>query len=216
METRRIARQRREGRRRLRLRRVRVVLAAGLVLGIGTGATLAAWTDTEVASGGFSASVFGTESQSAGSPTYASNTAAPGASLTFNASAMSPGVSYYAYLNVRTTAASTVGGTITLTGASATGALAPALEYRAVRLAGTAPGTPCSSTAFTGSPVFIAGGAATYSAVTQVPGTPTANPIGAAGAQLGFCFEVRVATGAANSFQGTTGTVTWTMTGTSS
>ena len=83
------------------------------MLGIGTGATLAAWTDTEVASGGFSASVFGTESQSAGSPTYASNTAAPGASLTFNASAMSPGVSYYAYLNVRTTAASTVGGTIT-------------------------------------------------------------------------------------------------------
>ena len=85
-----------------------------------------------------------------------------------------------------------------------------------MRLSGPAPGAACSSAAFTGSPVFIAGGAATYSAVTQVPVTPTANPIGAAGAQLGFCFEVRVATGAANSFQGTTATVTWTMTGTSS
>ena len=75
---------------------MQAVLAAGLVLGIGTAATLAAWTDTENATGGFGASVFGTESQSAGSPTYASNTTAPGATLSFDATAMSPGTSFYA------------------------------------------------------------------------------------------------------------------------
>lgn len=196
-----------------------MILAAGLVLGIGTTATLAAWNDTEVGTGSFGASVFGTESQSAGSPAYASNTTAPGASLTFNATAMSPGVSFYAYLNVRTTPASTVGGNVALTSASVTpttaGTIGPALEYRAVRLAGVAPGTPCSSTAFTGTPTFIAGNATTWLPVSQAPASPIANPIGAAGAALGFCFEVRIMNGAANSVQGTTATVTWTMTGTS-
>ncbi|MDW4573739.1 SipW-dependent-type signal peptide-containing protein [Microbacterium sp. M3] len=214
-QTRRATRERDDDRRRRRARRVRVLLAAGLVLGIGTAVTLAAWTDTENATGSFGASVFGTESQSAGSPTYASNTAAPGASLTFAATAMSPGTSFYAWLNVRTTSASTVGGTVSLTGAAPTGTLAPALEYRAVRLSGPAPGVACSAAAFTGSPVFVAGGASSYLPVTQVPSTPVASTIGAAGAQLGFCFEVRIAAGAANTFQGTTGQVTWTFASTS-
>ena len=196
-----------------------MILAAGLVLGIGTTATLAAWTDTEIGTGSFGASVFGTESQSAGSPAYASNTTAPGASLTFNATAMSPGVSFYAYLNVRTPPASTVGGNVALTSAAVSpttaGTIGPALEYRAVRLTGVAPGTPCSSAAFTGTPTFIAGSGTTWLPVSQAPASPVANPIGAAGAELGFCFEVRIMNGAANSVQGTTATVTWTMTGTS-
>lgn len=219
METRRTSRDGREARRRLRLRRLRVVLAAGLVLGIGTATTLAAWTDTENATGSFGASVFGTESQSAGSPAFASNTTSPGASLTFNAAAMSPGVSFYAYLNVRTTPASTVGGNVALTNTVVTpttaGTIGTALEYRAVRLSGAAPGAPCSATAFTGSPVFIAGTATTWVPIPQTPAPQVANPIGAAGATLGFCFEVRIVAGAPNSVQGTSATVTWTMTGTS-
>lgn len=214
--TRRGARERRSGdRRRLRTRRVRALLAAGLVLGVGTAVTLAAWTDTENATGSFGASVFDTQSQSAGSPTYASNPSAPGATLTFNATQMSPGVSSFAWLNVRTTAATTVGGTVTLTAVTPTGALAPALQYRAVRLTNPSPTSPCDATAFSGTPTYIAGGSATYLPVSQLPVSAVANTIGAAGAQLGFCFEVRVMTGAANTYQGTTATVAWTFTGTS-
>lgn len=199
----------------MRRRRVHAALAAGLVLGIGTAVTLAAWTDTENATGSFGASVFGTESQSADSPMYASNTASPGAALSFDAPAMSPGTSYYAWLNVRTTAASTVGGTVDLTSSSPTGGLAPALRYRAVRMPGPNPSSTCNAAAFTGTPVYIAGASAAYLPVSEVPSTPVASPIGAAGAALGFCFEVQITPGAANSFQGQTGEVTWTFTATS-
>lgn len=203
-------------RRRLRRRRLGALLAGGLVLGIGSLATIAAWTDTENATGSFAASVFDTESQSAGSPTYASRTTAPGAALTFAATGMSPGVSFYAWLNVRTTPATNVAGTIALTAAANNGGgLVGALQYRAVRMTAANPTASCGAAAFTGSPAFIAGGASSYLPVTQVPASPTASAIGAAGAQLGFCFEVRIAAGSANSYQGQTATVTWTFTSTS-
>lgn len=193
-----------------------MVLAAGLVFGAGAFATLAAWTDTENATGSFGASVFDTQSASAGSPTYTSQTAAPGASLSFNAAAMSPGTSFYAWLNVRTTPASNVGGTVALTSiANNAGGLVGALQYRAVRTASVNPTSPCDATAFAGTPVFIAGGAATYLQVTAAVPTPVASPITAAGGAIGYCFEVRVAPGSANTYQGTTATVTWTFTSTS-
>jgi len=206
---------RRAIRKRRRTRRVRAVLAAGLVLGIGTAATLAAWTDTENATGSFGASIFGTESESAATP-WGSHTSSPGASLTFNAAAMSPGNSYYAWMNVRTTTNSNVGGTVTLTGALGSGAVAPALQYRAVRITAPASATTCNSGAFaTGTPVFIAGGTGTYLGLSALPATPVPSSIGAAGAALGYCFEVRMPSGTANSFQGATGTATWTFTATS-
>jgi predicted ribosomally synthesized peptide with SipW-like signal peptide len=203
-------------RHRLHSRRIRVILAAGLVFGVGAVATLAAWTDTENATGSFGASVFGTESQSAGSPTYASHTASPGASLSFNAAAMSPGVSFYAWLNVRTTPATNVAGTVALTSVTNNaGGLVGALQYRAVRMASVNPTSSCTAAAFAGTPVFIAGGSATYLQVTAAVPTPVASPIAAAGGAIGYCFEVRVTPGAANTFQGTTATVTWTFTSTS-
>ncbi|WP_164861880.1 hypothetical protein, partial [Microbacterium sp. CPCC 204701] len=177
--------------------------------------TLASWTDTENATGSFGSSVFGTQSRSQGTPTYASQTTAPGATLLFDAPAMSPGTSFYAWLNVRTTPASTVGGTVDLTSAAPTGGLTPALQYRAIRMPGPSPSSTCDAAAFTGAPVYIAGAATSYLAVSQVPTTPIANAIGAAGAEVGFCFEVRIAPGTADSFQGQTGSVTWTFTATS-
>lgn len=193
-----------------------MVLAAGLVFGAGAFATLAAWTDTENATGTFGASVFDTQSSSQGSPAYTSQTTAPGASLSFAATAMSPGTSFYAWLNVRTTPTTNVAGTVALTSiANNGGGLVGALQYRAVRTASVNPTSPCDSTAFTGSPVFIAGAAATYLPVTQVPASPVASPITAAGGAIGYCFEMRIAPGSANTFQGTTATVTWTFTSTS-
>ncbi|GAA1923103.1 hypothetical protein GCM10009775_14380 [Microbacterium aoyamense] len=191
------------------------MLAAGVVLGVGSIATIAAWTDNENATGSFGASIFDTESQSAGSPAYASRPTAPGATLTFNATAMSPSTSYFAWLNIRTTTTTTVGGNVTLTGAAATGTLAPALQYRLIRLGGVGSAANCVSTAFTAGSVYLAGSSTTYSTVTTVPASPLANPIGASGAELGFCVEVRVAAGSANTYQGQTATVTWTFTATS-
>ena len=194
---------------------MRVVIAAGLVFGIGSFATLAAWTDTENATGSFGASIFDTESQTQTSA-YASQPTAPGATLTFNANGMSPSVSFYAWMNVRTTTATNVAGTVSLTGIANSGALAPALQYRAVRLSGLGSSTTCVAGAFTGTPVYIAGASGTY--VSAAPPAPTpviASPIAAAGGTIGYCFEVRIAPGSANTFQGTTGTVTWTFTSTS-
>lgn len=194
---------------------MRVLLAAGLVFGVGAFATLAAWTDTENATGSFGASIFDTESQSAGSA-YASHTSAPGASLTFDATSMSPGVSFYAWLNVRTTATTNIAGTVALSSvANDAGGLVGALQYRAVRTASPNPASACDATAFAGTPVFVAGAAAAYLPVTQVPASPVASPIAAAGGAIGYCFEVRITPGSANSFQGTTATVTWTFTSTS-
>ncbi|QLD11641.1 SipW-dependent-type signal peptide-containing protein [Microbacterium oleivorans] len=208
---------RRDARRRLRRRRVLAVLAAGSVLGVGMISTIAAWTDTEVVTGAFNASTFDTQSQSAASPTYASHaTSATSAALTFTSAGLSPGATTQAWLNIRTSPTSTVGGSITLTGATASGTLATVLEYRAVRLAAAVPTSTCNAAAFTtGTPTFIAGGSSTWLPVTTAPTPVVASAIDAAGAQLGFCVEVRIAPTAASTFQGAGATVTWTFTGTS-
>ena len=207
---------RRQARRRARRRRLLALLAAGSVLGVGTVSTIAAWTDSETATGGFAASVFDTQSQTAGTPTYASHpSGGPSAALTFTAAGLSPGVATQAWMNIRTSPTSTVGGSVALTGASSAGGLTAALEYRAVRLPSAVPASTCNAAAFTGSPVFIAGGASSYIPVTSVPSSAVASAIDGAGAQLGFCIEVRVQPGAANGFQGSSATVTWTFTGTS-
>ena len=197
--------------RRRTFTRVRAVLAGALVLGVGATMTLASWTDSEYATGSFAASTFNTESSTVAG-VWASNTSAPGASLAFNATAMSPSVSQYAWVNIRTTAASTVGGTITLASSTTSGTLVPVLEYRAVRTAATS--TPCDTTAFTGT--YIAGSASTYLAVTTVSASPVGSAITSPSGELRYCFEVRVQAGAANTYQGGTGTVTWLFSGISS
>lgn len=174
--------------------------------------TIAAWTDSENVTGSFGASTFITESSTV-SGVWASNATSPGATLAFNASGMSPSASFYAWVNVRTTAASTVGGTITLASATTSGLLVPVLEYRAVRTPAT--GTTCDGSAFTGTPSFIAGSGSTYLSVTTVPGSPISSPITAPSGEIRYCFEVRVQSGAANSYQGQAGSVHWLFSGTS-
>ncbi|MHA7306635.1 SipW-dependent-type signal peptide-containing protein [Arthrobacter sp. TMN-49] len=196
--------------RRRRFTRGRAVLAGALVLGLGATMTVAAWTNSENVTGSFAASTFTTESSTI-SGVWASNTTSPGAGLAFNAVAMSPSVSLYAWANVRTTAASTVGGTITLASVSTSGPLVPVLEYRAVRT--PAVGTGCDGNAFTGTPTFIAGSVSTYLAVTTVPASPVTSAITAPSGEIRYCFEVRVQPGAANSYQGQTGAVHWLFSG---
>jgi predicted ribosomally synthesized peptide with SipW-like signal peptide len=59
---------------------VRALLAGGLVLGVGAAITLAAWNDSEFATGLFTAGHFDMEGSTDGT-TFASHTTAPGASL---------------------------------------------------------------------------------------------------------------------------------------
>lgn len=198
-----------------RFRRTRAVLAAALALGVGATPTLAAWTDSEYGTGSFTASIFGTESQTASSGWANHTPVGNAATLTFNATTMSPSVSYYAWLDIRTTTSTNVDGTVALTGTSNnSGLLVPALEYRVVRTPG--PTNVCADTAFTGSPTWIAGPG--YLDVTAVPGPPVSSVLTTPGGttpQLRFCFEVRIEPGASNFYQGTNATVTWEFTATS-
>lgn len=191
-------------------RRLRAILAGGLVLGVGAAVTLAAWTDQEAASGSFNASVFNTES-SVDRVTWAHNTNPPVATLTAG-SGMSPTVSTFSPFNIRTTAATTVDGSVSLTAIARSGTLTDVLEYRVARLATVT--TVCNA-ANIAAGTFIVGGAATWVAASAALPAPVAVAIGAAGSELRYCFDVRIASGAANSYQGTSGTLTWTFTATS-
>ncbi|MFC9350571.1 SipW-dependent-type signal peptide-containing protein [Arthrobacter sp. NPDC057013] len=192
--------------------RVRAVLAGALVLGVGASVTLASWTDSEYAAGAFTASTFRLES-STQTTDWRDSTSAADASLTVNATGLSPGASGYSWLNVRTTAASTVGGTVVLTSSTPVGDLSPQLEYRAVL---TSAATTCDASAFSGTPLFIAGSASAYLPASAVGAPPVSSPITAAGnSPVRYCFDMRIKTGADNSFQGKSATVTWLFTGTS-
>ena len=197
--------------------RLRAVLAAGVVLGLGVTATLASWNDSEFATGSFVTSTFNTESnaQAAG---YADNAASPGPTVTFSGAGLSPSTSAYFNVLVRTKATS-IAGTVSLAGAALGGAdaatLGAALVYRVVATTGT-----CNAAAFTGSPTFVVGAAATYRALTagQEIGVSTALAAATAslpGAATGFCFEVTLPAGASNTLQGKASTATWQFTATS-
>jgi predicted ribosomally synthesized peptide with SipW-like signal peptide len=188
--------------------RVRAVLAGALVLGVGASVTLASWSDSEYAAGQFTASTFRLESST---ETIAwRDSTSTGASLVVNATGLSPESSKFAWLKIRTTAASTLGGKVTLTGSTPDGDLSPALEYRAVLT-----DAACDSSAFSTAATYIGGSSSTYLPAASVQGTPVAVPVGAPLDELSYCFDVRIKAGADTSYQGKSATVTWLFTGTS-
>jgi predicted ribosomally synthesized peptide with SipW-like signal peptide len=192
--------------------RLRVLLAGGLVLGMGAMMTLASWHDADLSTGSFAASTFATESNVNGAG-YATNTASPGPTVTFAGAGFTPGVSRYLSVLIRTTATS-VGGTVMLGGATLSGTdaatLGAAFRYKVVRTSGT-----CDATAFTiGSPSFVVG---TFTAddplnngqevgVTNILAGATATLPGIA---TGFCFAITLPANADNGLQGNTATATW-------
>lgn len=192
-------------------------------MGIGGSVTLAAWTDSDYATGTFGASVFVTESNVtkpySAAGTWSTNDVAPGGALVFTATAMSPGTVAYAPFAIRTKAASVAGevvlGIPSVTSSGTGNAdLGAALRYRVVRSA------TCDASAFTGSPTFVVGsdGAKPF---TQGQAAGVVNPLAAATATLPgtptqFCFEVTLPAGANNALQGQTATATWQFTASSS
>lgn len=182
------------------------------MLGVGAGATLAAWNDATVMSGSFASSVFDLESQSGDGLGYRDHLDGTSAGLAFEAIAMSPGVSHFAWLNIRTTPESTVGGEVRLTSSEGEGTLATALQYRVVRMPFASPVSSCDVSAFAPGAVFLAGGAAEWIAASSAP-PPVSTTVGPSAASVGFCFDVRIAPGAPNALQGAGGSTRWTFTG---
>ncbi|MFL4474064.1 SipW-dependent-type signal peptide-containing protein [Paeniglutamicibacter sp. MACA_103] len=187
--------------RRRRFTRLRAVLAGGLVLGVGTTATLAAWTDEEHASGSFTAGTFSIVGSTNGTG-FSDHPTAPGASLLFTVTpdAMVPGMTVYALYSVKTTASSVAGSAQVSADAGNASGLGSYLRY-GVR---TVAGTTCNATTFAaGTPIVDTG-------TTLTTGSTAKSALAANGASaVNYCFAVTLPTTAPNAAQGTTLTGRW-------
>jgi predicted ribosomally synthesized peptide with SipW-like signal peptide len=101
--------------------KAKAILAGGLVLGVGAAITLAAWTDTEWATGNFSTGQFGIEG-SLDASTWASNPTSPGATLMFSAATptdLTPGDVVYEGYAIRLEQNSTKAASVAITQSNA-------------------------------------------------------------------------------------------------
>jgi predicted ribosomally synthesized peptide with SipW-like signal peptide len=195
--------------RRGRRRKVAAVLAGGLVVGIGTMATLASWNDTEFASGSFTAGKFNLQ----GSIDQAAFTEHPAtgaaSALVFTApvTALTPGDIVYSPYALRLDRTSTNAGNVVISAGTSTGTVTN-ISYTIFKTATAG----CSAAAVSTGVVVTAG-----TALGSV-GTPTAFPLAAPvnvttdGVPTYLCFKV---TGGPMT-QGQTGTASWVFTATSS
>lgn len=189
-----------------RSRRFRAVLAAGVVLGVGATATLAAWNDPEHTTATFTSGSFGIEGSVNGVSYVDYTVSGTPATLSFQLppTSMTPGMTSYALFAVRTLADS-VAGALSLTAGTPAGALASHLRY-GVRVVPTA---TCNQTTFSASAEIVV---ASDSPLSQSGTAPRALSAGGAD-PLYYCFAVALPSTADNSAQGKTATQTWTFTG---
>ncbi|MFI2105342.1 SipW-dependent-type signal peptide-containing protein [Isoptericola sp. NPDC019693] len=133
-----------------RRRKLLALGAGGLVLGIGAVVTMAAWTDTEVATGDFAAGSFGLQSSADGADFADHDTSAEALTISFGdlAQNLSPTDSATAVYAVRLDPASTYGADVTGV-VEASGAAADNLTYTVQQVddidGSTAQGTLVSS-----------------------------------------------------------------------
>lgn len=198
-----------------RKRKVRALLAGGLVLGVGAAITLAAWTDNV-----FGNSDFGTgtaqwnieaDFSAAGTGAWVEANVSPGDPFTFPATRLdlTPGDTVYAPIGLRLEPGQSLDAAVTLNGATG-GATSPALRD-ALRYTVTQGGTASSCTA--GTPTGTA-------LVTNQPLTtgtaPNAITLDADSTRVDLCFAVTLPTGTPNTLAGLqTGQVIWEFVGTS-
>ncbi|MFB4352788.1 SipW-dependent-type signal peptide-containing protein [Microbacterium sp. LS_15] len=197
-------------------RKVLAVLAGGVVLGVGVGVTLAAWNDSEFATGTFGAGSFNLEGSTTSATTgYDDHNIDNGdaaASLVFQlpavAASMSPGDVVYAPFWVRLDATTTNAATLVPAGITAgTGGNEANLSYTVTTIGAAA-------TCGAGATGTVVASGATLSAQTGATSVPLAEGTapGTAGAPVQLCFAV---TAGAALTQGATATATWEFTATS-
>ncbi|RMI06643.1 SipW-dependent-type signal peptide-containing protein [Cellulomonas triticagri] len=210
--------------------RVRAVLAAAGVLGIGAAVTLAAWTDTEWIFGGtnndgtpIGTTVFEVEQNVYDGAGFANReTAPPGGTagrlnFTVQAASLSPGAVVYAPMQLRAGAGSVAGTAVLNAGAAATGSdagLFGALVYQAKTGVSQA---NCSAAGFAGAGTQLVPAS---SPLTTAGSTSFAVPAGTGGdpgAAVDLCFQITMpATATSTALQGKTVTPVWSFTATSS
>lgn len=95
----------------------RAILAGGLVLGVGAVVTLAAWNDSEFATGEFGAGTFGIEGSTDGTAFAEHATEDAAATLNFEVDAnnLTPGDAVYENFSVQLIAGSTYAADVTVT-----------------------------------------------------------------------------------------------------
>jgi len=202
-----------------RNRKVRAVMAGGVVLGIGAAVTLAAWNDSEFAQGIFTTGQFNLEGSIDGAAFDDNDTEASAAEMTFSAENMVPGETTYAPFWVRLDAATTVDGTIAAdTGLSLVSAdnegsedNTEALSYNVYQIPADA---TCEAAAADGATAIAA--ADTLSTSDIGPATTIELAAGdeeAPGGAVQLCFEITADDDTLA--QGTTTTATWEVTATS-
>lgn len=192
-------------------RKVLAILAGGLVLGVGTAVTLAAWNDSEFASGDFAAGEFNLEGSTEGAADdYADDesTGEAAAAIEFTlplATNMAPTDTVYAPFWLRLDATTTNPATLNATAVTADGPNAANLAYEVYTIDAAA---TCGADAIAGADTVASG--ADLTAFT--PGSSVALTEGAgadAGAPAQLCFVV---TADAALAEGATATATWQFT----
>lgn len=182
----------------LKSKRVRAILAGGLVLGVGAAITLAAWNDSEFATGIFAGGAFSIEGSVNGTTFTEHATEPAAANLTFELDAdnLAPSEPVYAGFAVQLTAASTYAATVDII-ASSSDTIASSLTYSLVETATFG----CDATAFAAGDPLVTTAATTTSTAADI------FTLGAATTPVYLCFEV---TPAANLPQASPeGTVLW-------
>ncbi len=193
-----------------RSRRIRAVLAGGLVLGAGAAITLAAWNDSEFASGTFTAGTFTTEG-SANGTTFTDHPTAPGATLAFtaNVSNLSPAAVTAAGYALHLTPATSTSATVDIAGVVTTGGATTNLTYGIVQVAqfsDCVPGAPGTATIVpAGTSMNAITSAAPFQLAKSTDGIAT-------GANVYLCVQV---TAGGSIGQGTSATATWQFRATS-
>jgi hypothetical protein len=195
-----------------RAQKIAAIAAAGVVLlGGATVTSLAAWTDNEYVQGGvgdepgIGTSTFEVQQNTTGDPgDWTDEESAPGGVIDFGVAAdsLSPGTTIYGVVGLQTTADTTVGGTLSLRGATSDGDLFDALTYgaRIVPSFGE-----CDEDGYGASVTGIQGDGASLAD----DGDNTFTLLAASGDTKWVCFAITLADDADDSLQGQTSTPVW-------
>lgn len=207
--------------RRLGLK-IRAILAGGLALGVGATVTLAAWNDSEYATTTVTASTFNIVGNMSGGTGFTEHdtTATAGAvTYTPTVAGVSPGTVSFGTVQIQTTSATNVGGSVVVqqSGAAPSTPLAGALTY-AIRVAPNVAG--CNQALFTNaSPPagsVIVPNATAFSTGIVSAGQTAQSLSAAAGNTVTYCVRIELPAGAPSSLQGGTAAATWQFLATSS
>lgn len=191
-----------------RSRKVRAILAGGVVLGVGAAVTLAAWTDQEWAVGEFGAGSFDIEGSTDGTDftDHASQDGAATLGFEVGADNLAPGDTVAAPFVLRTDATTTYDATVTLTTAIGEGDNAANLSYGITQVATAA---DCVEGA-TGAAIVPEG--TSLDSVAGASEFTLTSGDGAAGTPVALCFQV---TAGPDLVQGAPGIASWELTATS-